>query len=352
MKKTEYHPDSDLWKGEQLILAEFLQCVPDGGTVVEIGTFKGGTAVIMSEMLSEKMAKIYAVDIAPDPKAYENLRNTHVELIVAPSDHTAEEWSKRNIPIDLLFIDGCHKFESVFSDYRAWHSHMKEGGTVMFHDYDPVHRGGIAHLGVRVFIEGLIKCKSLKEVSHRFKLFAGKYFKDSGKTPDFKVFAEIFDNIKAKTETIDGLSAKEWQYAGDDLFYLLVSKLKPEIKYNTLAQTDATGRYMVPGNPDGLPFENLINKGIPQENLFMLDSVTSCLILEKLLRHDFSFVYGLSSNKAEFMRLSEMLDMYDYANTSEKEPENICELSKNIASMQVRLGILSRMLQTIVSWHP
>ena len=41
-----------------------------------------------------------------------------------------------NTPIDLLFIDGHHNYESVKNNTLMWEPNMKEGGVILFHDYD------------------------------------------------------------------------------------------------------------------------------------------------------------------------------------------------------------------------
>jgi hypothetical protein len=37
--------------------------------------------------------------------------------------------------VDLLFIDGDHKRDSVLLDYEAWHEALRPGAHVLFHDY-------------------------------------------------------------------------------------------------------------------------------------------------------------------------------------------------------------------------
>ena len=40
------------------------------------------------------------------------------------------------IPVDLLFIDGSHDYDSVKSDTLLWEPKVMRGGTILFHDYD------------------------------------------------------------------------------------------------------------------------------------------------------------------------------------------------------------------------
>ena len=54
--------------------------------------------------------------------------------IVARSEVVARFW---RTPLSLIFIDGGHTFETVFSDYHAWVSHLLPGGYLIMHDIFP-----------------------------------------------------------------------------------------------------------------------------------------------------------------------------------------------------------------------
>ena len=40
-----------------------------------------------------------------------------------------------NLPIDLLYIDGCHLYESVITDIKLWEPKVKIGGIIAGDDY-------------------------------------------------------------------------------------------------------------------------------------------------------------------------------------------------------------------------
>jgi predicted O-methyltransferase YrrM len=54
--------------------------------------------------------------------------------IVARSEVVARFW---NTPLSLIFIDGGHTVEAVFTDYNAWVSHLLPGGYLILHDIFP-----------------------------------------------------------------------------------------------------------------------------------------------------------------------------------------------------------------------
>ena len=69
-----------------------------------------------------------------------------VVSIVSKSEVVARCWST---PLGMVFIDGGHSFESAFTDYASWGSHIVPGGFLAIHDIfqDPT-KGGQAPYNV------------------------------------------------------------------------------------------------------------------------------------------------------------------------------------------------------------
>ena len=62
--------------------------------------------------------------------------------IIARSDVVSRLWST---PLSMVFIDGSHTFEAVFSDYHNWITHLMPGGFLAIHDIFPdAEKGGQA----------------------------------------------------------------------------------------------------------------------------------------------------------------------------------------------------------------
>ena len=53
---------------------------------------------------------------------------------------------------DFIFVDACHSYEAVYDDFSCWHSKVRSGGLMLFHDY-----GGFGdrhgHFGVKKAID-------------------------------------------------------------------------------------------------------------------------------------------------------------------------------------------------------
>lgn len=124
------------------------------GVVMEIGSFEGYSTIILAKALANRGAGVimYAIDphtgkgsetdereslsvVDTWPRFSENIRQAGVSDIVRgmkmKSEEAAEGWEK---PVELLFIDGSHKYEDVKKDFLLWRPYLVPGGVVLFHD--------------------------------------------------------------------------------------------------------------------------------------------------------------------------------------------------------------------------
>lgn len=143
---SSVHPD------EGARLSYLASRVPNGGVIVELGSFLGRSACYMAAGLKETniTAKIYCVDlwekgvttrdshhsIGAFPRFERNLKSCglyeYIHPVQSDTVAAARDW---HTPIDLLHIDAGHKYEEVLGDYRAWSPFVKPGGVIAFHDY-------------------------------------------------------------------------------------------------------------------------------------------------------------------------------------------------------------------------
>jgi predicted O-methyltransferase YrrM len=121
------------------------------GTIVEIGSWKGKSTIWLGKAAQRNgKIKVYAIDphtgssehmgkgedgVWTFPQFKQNLSDAGVDDVVTPivktSDEALKGWDK---PIELLFIDGAHDFDSVKKDFISWSQFLIEGGTVCLHD--------------------------------------------------------------------------------------------------------------------------------------------------------------------------------------------------------------------------
>ena len=155
------------WLSEEeiLFLYNTAKKLPDGSTIIEIGSYKGKSTIAMAQALDDEgkpNTKIYAIDpfnsggIKPleGNDTYEeylkNITQTKMDKYIVTkkdySENVASEWKK---PIDFLWIDGNHAYDSVKTDILAWKDHLKEGHLISFHD--SLHLDGVTR-AVKEFI--------------------------------------------------------------------------------------------------------------------------------------------------------------------------------------------------------
>lgn len=119
------------------------------GVIVEIGSFQGKSTVCLGLGAKEISAQVYAIDPHNDEQINESthygmenhatlLKNLVdfgvadvVRVIALPSLSAIEVWTRG---IDLLWIDGCHEFQAIFSDLAEWSGFVSPNGRIAVHD--------------------------------------------------------------------------------------------------------------------------------------------------------------------------------------------------------------------------
>ena len=149
--------------------------VPEENAVCcELGSWLGKSSVILAKALEHKKnAKLYCIDpfdlLKDEPwhksefqkqagptnltrkqvvanTMKDNDLDSVVELVEDFSENYINQFDR---PIDLLFIDADHAYESVVRDYKNWSPLVKSGGFIAFHDY---YAPGSDHEGPRLAI--------------------------------------------------------------------------------------------------------------------------------------------------------------------------------------------------------
>lgn len=116
-------------------IKQYLEEIPEHGSIVDIGTHDGKTAFYMG-LHTKPAVKVYTVDIEIKPNFFKHIDylelNHKVFFIRSMSKHLASLWT---IPLDLVFVDGSHNTDDVIADIEGFIPHLKRGGLMVFHDY-------------------------------------------------------------------------------------------------------------------------------------------------------------------------------------------------------------------------
>jgi predicted O-methyltransferase YrrM len=127
--------------------------VPGGGQIVEIGSYHGRSAIVLARAAADDV-EVVAIDPHAgndrgpqeirgsanegerDHQAFlRNLERAGVQARVRhlrlPSQAARQEVPR---PIDLLYIDGAHRYQPARDDIRVWGASVATGGTILIHD--------------------------------------------------------------------------------------------------------------------------------------------------------------------------------------------------------------------------
>lgn len=131
-----YNDKSALWY--------YASRVPKNGVIVEIGSFRGGSAALMATVNPD--ARIYCVDpwlSSAESYIYngdifkefqQNTRNyPNITPLRGRSDEVAGHFIDK---IDLLFIDGDHSYRGALTDLTCWNWKTKPQSYTIMHDAD------------------------------------------------------------------------------------------------------------------------------------------------------------------------------------------------------------------------
>lgn len=134
-------------------LDDSARSVNAGGRIVEIGSFRGRSTIVLASA-AEASVEVIAIDPhgggdrgprevqASLPRGEQDLEAFQANLAragLAPRVHHIRRTSRDALgavsgTIDLLYIDGAHRFLPASSDIRRWGRRVAPGGTLLIHD--------------------------------------------------------------------------------------------------------------------------------------------------------------------------------------------------------------------------
>ena len=159
---------------EASLLFEVAATAAQKGSLLEIGSYCGRSAVYLAHAAQQSNQIVYSVDhhrgseehqlgegyhdgdlfdsdaqrVDSLPEMRKNLRLCNVEDVVVPvvarSEKLARYWAT---PLAFIFVDGGHSEEQAKADCLRWVKHLQPDGVLAIHDiYETPEEGGQAPL--------------------------------------------------------------------------------------------------------------------------------------------------------------------------------------------------------------
>ncbi len=129
------------------------RAVPAGGTIVEIGSFRGRSMIVLASA-AEAGVEVVAIDPhagndrgPQELSGFEDDAAQDYEVFTANLAAAGVADRVRHVrkfsadalvdvpgEIDLLYIDGAHRFGPALDDIRRWSAKVRPGGDLLIHD--------------------------------------------------------------------------------------------------------------------------------------------------------------------------------------------------------------------------
>jgi predicted O-methyltransferase YrrM len=166
-QKTVYIP-GHLGENEARLLGILAACSPASGVIVEIGSLKGKSTVMLASVAAHyALGPVVAIDPHTSPavtdpaikngSTFDEFLNSirtsgvdsHVEIHRAFSQDVAKQWDR---PIRLLWIDGDHSYRGAKQDFDGFSPYLSPGAIIAFHDSLNAYEGPIT-----VFVKDVLR---------------------------------------------------------------------------------------------------------------------------------------------------------------------------------------------------
>jgi predicted O-methyltransferase YrrM len=147
--------DVDGWMtpGQAATLFDAARRCPPSGSIVEIGSFRGRSTIVLASA-APREAQIVAIDPhagndrGPQEIAgFEDEASDDHAVFLANLERAGVADRVRHLrmfsdealghvdgPVDVLYIDGAHRYGPALADIRSWGDRVAEGGTMLIHD--------------------------------------------------------------------------------------------------------------------------------------------------------------------------------------------------------------------------
>jgi hypothetical protein len=228
---------------------------------------------------------------------------------------------------------------------------------VLFHDYDRPERGGVAHLGVRIFLDALLSAGVLREVEHVGRVLAGRVDDPSAARIPVSACAAAWRAIGTRVAAVRAIGFDGWRVVGEkdarsELLSFLFG-LEGAAWSTELRPEEAPQRLVVLERPLSKRARSLLKDGAGDRVL--LDDLLIAYQLEHALHHRRDALLARVRNRPEFFRWEEYLEMLEHACPArdaetrfDADGLDLDALSRSAARELLRVAFLERLARSLL----
>ena len=205
-----------LMENEARLLGLIAACTPGQGAIVEIGSFKGKSTVMLAKVAEHYgLGPIVAIDPHNSPELLDHAANPEVSsyqdflnnieaanvagLVEVHRNYSSEVSSGWDRPIRFLWIDGDHTYRGAKTDFDGFFPHVLPEGVVALHDALNVFSGPI-----RVFVEDMLRSERFGAAGFVHSIAWSQFRPEDGA------------RFKAEREALAQVAARLIPYVEDD----------------------------------------------------------------------------------------------------------------------------------------
>ena len=287
-----------LSQNEKILLALCVGTFPNNSTIIELGTYYGGSANLMLTAAQSK-SKLFSIDIHQNQLPESLLKHPDFTFFHGTGRKFMDQWEG---DADLVFIDGGHSFSSVYDDLLTFRPALGEDGIIAFHDVD------VRHMGVKILADTLllhgnlinpVKSDTLliANIAHNIPMPTEDDFAETiinlshlvghmGALDQYKHQSDYFLNNPIIVE-----ESKATYFIGKGARGELVRKflgLEETLFINSWDVEDPKGKYYVCSDQFVHIFQFLTNqRNVPSKNIIHISPLTiSAMIKEDIVNYD------------------------------------------------------------------
>lgn len=145
LKKIDRKVPGFLLYSQGLCLYELTKELPKESVVVEIGSFLGRSTCFIAEAIKDKHIKFFTIDTFQNQGMSDKINDVYLkflhnvkpykDLMIIKKGFSHDVVKNFKHTIDMMFIDGDHRYPGVRQDINDWIPLVKKDGIIAFHDY-------------------------------------------------------------------------------------------------------------------------------------------------------------------------------------------------------------------------